>query len=198
MTGFVDGTYTFYAWANNTLGSEDEAIIMFTISIVVPPIVLSSEVYFLVQSDNRIGVDYYDKGIQIEFLILNGTMQGLGHVQVDAWSGSLTYDSVNNAAIFMNASGYDKVTFSSGGSSSKDNMTINVAHGEHVVISWQITFSVWLPIHLALGGIGIAFLCIIPVLAIRKFRQKDYVWTLVYGSIGILVGIALIIAWLWI
>jgi hypothetical protein len=33
MTGFVNGTYTFYGWANNTQGSEDEQTVMFTVAI---------------------------------------------------------------------------------------------------------------------------------------------------------------------
>jgi len=38
MTGFVDGTsYTFYAWANNTLGEWDEETVMFTVLIIVVP-----------------------------------------------------------------------------------------------------------------------------------------------------------------
>jgi len=37
MTGFVDGTsYTFYAWANNTLGEWDEETVMFTVLILYP------------------------------------------------------------------------------------------------------------------------------------------------------------------
>jgi hypothetical protein len=35
MTGFVNGTsYTFYAWANNTLGEWDEETVMFTVEIL--------------------------------------------------------------------------------------------------------------------------------------------------------------------
>ena len=38
MTGFVDGaSYTFYAWANNTLGEWDEETVMFTVLIIVVP-----------------------------------------------------------------------------------------------------------------------------------------------------------------
>jgi hypothetical protein len=38
MTGFVNGTsYKFYAWANNTEGSSDEATVMFSVSIPPTP-----------------------------------------------------------------------------------------------------------------------------------------------------------------
>jgi len=38
MTGFVNGTsYTFYAWANNTLGEWDEGTVMFTVLISATP-----------------------------------------------------------------------------------------------------------------------------------------------------------------
>jgi hypothetical protein len=37
MTGFVNGaSYTFYAWANNTLGEWDEETVMFTVLILYP------------------------------------------------------------------------------------------------------------------------------------------------------------------
>lgn len=35
MTGFINGTYTFYAWANNTIGDIAEETIMFTVEITV-------------------------------------------------------------------------------------------------------------------------------------------------------------------
>jgi hypothetical protein len=38
MTGFVNGSsYTFYGWANNTLGEWDEETVMFTVLIIVVP-----------------------------------------------------------------------------------------------------------------------------------------------------------------
>lgn len=43
MTGFVNGTaYTFYAWANNTLGSEDEATVGFTVTIYIVEVTVTA------------------------------------------------------------------------------------------------------------------------------------------------------------
>jgi hypothetical protein len=42
MTGFVNGTsYTFYGWANNTLGNWDEETVMFTVQITAPVIIIT-------------------------------------------------------------------------------------------------------------------------------------------------------------
>lgn len=37
MTGFVNGTYVFYGWANNTEGSLDSGTVSFTVAIPPPP-----------------------------------------------------------------------------------------------------------------------------------------------------------------
>jgi len=144
------------------------------------------------------GVSYPDQNIKVILTVLSGTFLGNGTINVELYSGSVIYYADASCQIQLNSSDPD-VGFSVNDISSKGNsMVASISSGTNNVIRWNIPFRVWLPIHFALGGIGLAFLCIIPVLAIRKFRQKDYVWTLIYGSIGILVGIALIIAWLWI
>jgi hypothetical protein len=163
----------------------------------LPIITTNDNCRFTIGAGGSIGVYHDVPNINIRLTVITGTFLGNGTVYGESYAGSIVYNPEDNCSIHLSSSN-NETEFSVNDSTNVTMLTANILNGTVYTIHWKIPYNVWLPIHLALGGIGITFLCIIPVLAIRKFKQKDYVWTLVYGSIGILVGIALIIAWLWI
>jgi len=55
---------------------------------------------------------------------------------------------------------------------------------------------IWMPITLILGMTGVSLLIITPVYTIHRLRKKDYMF-LVWAFLLIVIGIGLVIAWLW-
>jgi hypothetical protein len=152
---------------------------------------------FNVPLTGAFGVYHVDQNITIQLTVLTGTFLGNGTVTIDTFHGIVTYYSESDCSIHLSSSN-SQVGFIINNVANDSMITASLLSGTNNVIEWNIPYSIWLPIHFAMGGLGLTFLCIVPVMAIKKFRQKDYVWTMVWGTVGILVGIALIIAWLWI
>lgn len=55
---------------------------------------------------------------------------------------------------------------------------------------------IWMPITLILGMTGVLMLIITPVYTIHRLRKKDYMF-LVWAFVLMVIGIGLVIAWLW-
>lgn len=55
---------------------------------------------------------------------------------------------------------------------------------------------IWMPITLILGMTGVSLLIITPVYTIHRLRKKDYMF-LVWAFVLMVIGIGLVIAWLW-
>lgn len=85
-------------------------------------------------------------------------------------------------------------TFTSSGTY---NILLDVRPGETVTISWDIYPTVGtIPIMLIIGVTGFLFVFLGVLLTLYKFREHDWEW-LLWGFVIVIIGICLIIAWLW-
>jgi hypothetical protein len=73
--------------------------------------------------------------------------------------------------------------------------TLTIQNGNNVYIAWSFGEAMWMPIMLILGIVGIILFIISPVIIIMK-GKKDWAWIL-WGIMLWLIGIGLIIGWLW-
>lgn len=67
-------------------------------------------------------------------------------------------------------------------------------------INWikhTITYAIWIPVRLSLGLLGLIMLTISPIYTISKIKSRDWSDAFCWGFLMFIIGIALILAWLW-
>lgn len=82
-------------------------------------------------------------------------------------------------------------------SSTTYNILLNVVAGDKVTISWDIYPEVGtIPVMLIIGVAGFLFVFFGILVTLYKMREHDWEW-IFWGFLIVLVGICLVIAWLW-
>jgi hypothetical protein len=94
MSGFTNGTYTLYAFANNTVGSLDSATVTFTVAIPSEAPVIVDPTITITQPFNR---TYITSTIPVEFST-SGTVEAVWFNVKNGSSWIYTYNQTYTAA----------------------------------------------------------------------------------------------------
>jgi len=129
---------------------------------------------------------------KLNITILSGDLNGTnGEITVYRTSGELKFESQNQttldvpeAVIFVDGLKYERRT--------------TIQSGDTVIIKWGIpVFEPYVPIGFIFGVSGLLGLFIGPCYCIYKLKQRDYYQGAINGFLITLIGICLVLAWLW-
>ena len=113
---------------------------------------------------------------------------------------NMTFQSINNTVANGTFWGGDQtITGSTNSTFQESDFGIYFDNTEYVTTSFSFgegALYIWMPITLILGMTGVLMLIITPVYTIHRLRKKDYMF-LVWAFVLMVIGIGLVIAWLW-
>jgi len=202
MTGFVNGSsYTFYGWANNTDGNMDEETIMFTVAIPSSPPPSNTgtvNLYFPATTKlafQHLDIPYVTSGATITLTVTSGTLNGTsGTFAMYPTSGRLTFTSQEAGTITLTSTS-NSTNFHINGVVADSASIIN---GQNYVIEWSFLEPVFLlPIMFILGMFGLGSMFAGPIYGIYKVKHGEYFDGFRTGLVVTVLGVALMIAWLW-
>jgi hypothetical protein len=201
MTGFINGSsYKFYAWANNTDGNMDEETVMFSVAISPspPPSHNSFNLYFPLNTKlafQHLDIPYVTSGATITLTVTSGTLNGTsGTFAMYPTSGRLTFTSQEAGAITLTSTS-NATNFRINGEVAS---SASIVDGLNYVIEWSfLEPTLLLPIMFILGMFGLGSMFAGPIYGIYKVKHDEYYEGFRTGLVVTVLGIALMIAWLW-
>lgn len=131
----------------------------------------------------------------IKFTVQNGDLQGNGQLAITAEAGSLQITPSTNGTLTITFPG--EVNLAINNKKYSSPVTYNFISGKSFTVQWNYSLQIWIPVMLGLGLCGLAMTTIAPVYFIRKIKSGDWDDAFCWGFLMVIIGIALIIAWLW-
>jgi len=122
-------------------------------------------------------ISLYESGGYFSFTALND-------IQIE-----IIYEGVNIVQV-SGDQGHEQRSIDSG-------TVITVNKGDNVRIGWTTTLEIWLPVTLALGIAGFGMLVASPTYTFYKIKQREYSSAFCWGFLMFIIGIGLVIVWLW-
>lgn len=152
------------------------------------------ELYF--ETGSSLGFQYQTKNwtCTISTGILNGT-NGLASSDY-AGGGSLSFLSQDTANLEI-ITNINQIQAYINDVQVNDISDFSIIPNDNIRIDWTIPIEPWLPIMFIFGMIGL--LCSFggPLYAVKKIKQKEYYDGLRGGVVFTVLGMALVLAWLW-
>ena len=141
-----------------------------------------------------------NKTVQLHILsgVLNSTTNS---ISIYESGGYFCFTALNDTQIEITYEGVNIVQVS--GDQDNEQRTIpsgtviTVKKGNNVRIGWTTTLEVWLPVTLALGILGFGMLVASPTYTFYKIKQREYSSAFCWGFLMFIIGIGLVIVWLW-
>jgi len=214
MTNFIDGSYTFYAWANNTEGNSDEETVMFTrFQTFFNEYESSSNA--LVYGQN-FSLQFYEGdslGFQgnnlLVFDVKSGYWNGSsGSTTVYADRGKFSFYAENNTVLEVSSpdaiSGIElSVSGASYTKTGKFVWLVTITPNNTVSFVWNWRLTSWLDLYFmfGVGMSGLIMMVFAPswvAMGVRRNAfETDKIERIGYALLIFCVGFGLFCCWLW-
>ena len=134
--------------------------------------------------------------------VLNGVLNSTTNsISIHESGGYFCFTALNDTQIEITYEGVNVVQVSGDQGHEQriipSGTVITVNKGNNVRIGWTITLEVWLPVTLALGIAGFGMLVASPTYTFYKIKQREYSSAFCWGFLMFIIGIGLVIVWLW-
>lgn len=130
--------------------------------------------------------------------VLNSTTNMLS---LDEAGGSFRFTALNDTQIKISFEGVNVVGVSGDQGNERrviaSGTVITVDKGDTVVVDWFVPLPVWLPVTLAMGIFGFILLGASPTYTFYKIKEREYSSAFCWGFLMFIIGIGLVICWLW-
>jgi len=135
----------------------------------------------------------------IVFHITDRVLNGSGTLWMGENDGYLRFIATDNCqlrVIYFNLT-KATVTINQKPQVWQNDTTIFVFSGDDVLIEWGVIFEPHVPIGFIFGMAGFLGMFLGPCYCIHKLKKRDYYEGVISGFIITLIGICLVLAWLW-
>jgi len=141
----------------------------------------------------------HDLDKSIVFHIVDRVLNGSGTLWMGKNDGYLRFIATDNCQLRVIYFNLTKVTVTINQKSQvwQNNTAIFVSSGDDVLIEWGVIFEPYIPIGFIFGMAGFLGMFLGPCYCIYKLKQRDYYEGAINGFLITLIGICLVLAWLW-